>query len=104
MSRFEVSSKDSCARASWFCKGVVRKTKLPYLLKNKEMIMPGIMSEGSGAGSDPKCGARKGTRSVLRGVWGQRRLAIESLYWHGTEGRRGPFCFATSGKTVGGGG
>jgi hypothetical protein len=24
--------------------GVVRKTKLPYLLKKKEMIMPGIMS------------------------------------------------------------
>ena len=57
MSRFEVSSKDSCALASWFCKGVVWKTNLSYLLKKKEMIMPGIMSEGSSGASGSRCGA-----------------------------------------------
>jgi dienelactone hydrolase len=58
MSRFEVSSRDSCAQASWFCKGVVWKTNLSYLLKKKEMIMPGIMSEGSAAVAGPRYGAR----------------------------------------------
>jgi len=57
-----VSSKDSCAPASWFCKGVVWKINLSYLLKKKEMIMPGIMSEGSAGGSVPRYGARLGIR------------------------------------------
>src|SRR6516164_4925104 len=38
----------SGALASWFCRGVARRTSLPCSRKIKEMIMPGIMSEGSG--------------------------------------------------------
>jgi hypothetical protein len=58
MSQFEVLSKGSCARASWFCEGVVQKTNLPYLLKKKEMIMPGTMSEGSSGVSDSRYATR----------------------------------------------
>jgi hypothetical protein len=37
---------------------VPQKTSPPYSLKMKEMIMPGIMSEGSTAIADPMCAAR----------------------------------------------
>jgi hypothetical protein len=37
----------STALANSFCRGVAQKTSLPCSLKIKEMIMPGIMSEGS---------------------------------------------------------
>ena len=64
--------------------------------------MPGIMNEGSAAGSDPKCGARKGSQSVPRGAWGQLLPAVESLHWPETEDGKGPFCFAGSFGRVGG--
>jgi hypothetical protein len=39
--------------------GVARRTSLPCSLKIKEMIMPGILSEGSESWSSPRCGARR---------------------------------------------
>jgi hypothetical protein len=46
--RFAASSSDCGVRESWFCKGAAWKTRWPYSRKIKEMIMPGIMSEGVG--------------------------------------------------------
>jgi hypothetical protein len=39
--------------------GVARRTSLPCSLKIKEMIMPGIMSEGSASSPSPSCGAQR---------------------------------------------
>src|SRR5215831_3177935 len=97
MSRFEVSSKDSCARASWFCKGVVRKTKLPYLLKKKEMIMPGIMSEGSAISSGPRCEGQRESRFPLPDVWDYAPPQEGFLRWRGTAGHRAASGFAAGG-------
>src|ERR1700746_3611825 len=101
MSQFEVLSKDSCAQASWFCKGVVRKTNLPYLLKTKEMIMPGIMSEGSSVDSAPRYARQKGSRCRLPGEQDLGLPRAGSPHWRGTRGHRGPSCSAAPMGRVG---
>src|SRR5215472_10932238 len=101
MSRFEVSSKDSCALASWFCKGVVWKTNLSYLLKKKGMIMPGIMSEGSVARSESTCVGPPARRYVHRDGVGQRRSPTRSQQWPETaEYRRGAGCVARGARVA----
>jgi hypothetical protein len=45
------SSTDCGIQASWFYEGDAWKIRQPYSLKTKEMIMPGIMSEGVTAGA-----------------------------------------------------
>src|ERR1700677_1893975 len=62
------SSTGCGTQASWFYEGDVRTTKVTCSLKIKEMIMPGIMSEGVNAGSGPRYGGYLGSRSWLRGV------------------------------------
>ena len=61
-------------------------------LKTKEMIMPGIMSEGSGGGSVPRCGARRRNRFRRRDAWDRRRSCAGSRRWRGTGGRRRAPC------------
>src|SRR5215813_8829888 len=96
MSQFEVLSKDSCAQAGWFCKGVVRKNSQACLLKTKEMIMPGIMSEGSAAESVPRYAECCGSRSRHRGEPDRPQLAAGLRHWHRTRARIDTSCFARS--------
>jgi coenzyme F420-reducing hydrogenase delta subunit len=51
------SSTDCGIQASWFYEGDVRKIRATCSLKIKEMIMPGIMSEGVTAIVGPRCAA-----------------------------------------------
>jgi hypothetical protein len=51
--------------------GGARETSLRCSLKIKEMIMPGILSEGSGCAPSPRCGGRRGCRCGRRGAWGR---------------------------------
>src|SRR5215472_14772163 len=88
MSQFEVLSKDSCAQAGWFCEGVVRKNSQACLLKTKEMIMPGIMSEGSGAGSAPRYARWRSPRSQRPGVSGGMRFPARFERWQRTTDRK----------------
>src|SRR5258708_35666318 len=92
MSRFEVSSKDSCAQASWFCKGVVWKTNLSYLLKKKEMIMAGIMGEDEPASFVPRYARPKGSQCLPPGGGDLGLPLVESPHWRGTRRHRGPSC------------
>src|SRR5215472_290459 len=104
MSQFEVLSKGSCAQASWFCKGVVRKTNLPYLLKTKEMIMPGIMSEGSRAESGPRYVKPPESRCRHPSVWDQPRSGGEFEPRPETGGGKAEPYFAKPGEPEGGAG
>ena len=53
-SRCVASSNGSVGQASSFCRGIARKISLICSLKIKQMIMTGIMSEGSAAASGPR--------------------------------------------------
>jgi hypothetical protein len=55
-------------------------------MKMKEMIMPGIMSEGSDVGSDPTYGARLGSRWMRLRAWDRRQFPARF------ERRRGTGC------------
>src|SRR5262249_50776746 len=57
------------------------ENQLSYLLKKKEMIMPGIMSEGSGAGSVPKCAGWLSHRSRLRDASDRMRSRATFERW-----------------------
>ena len=57
--RFAALSSTSVGQASSFYEGVARKINLSCSLKIKELMMPGIMSEGSGEGSAPRYGGRQ---------------------------------------------
>src|SRR5882762_9535607 len=64
--------------------GAVRKVSRLCLLKTKEMIMPGIMSEGSGEGFVPRYAARPENRWPHPGAWGPPQSSAESQKRLGT--------------------
>jgi len=70
-------------------------------LKTKEMIMPGIMSEGSGEDFGPRCGAHSESRCRPRDAGGRQRPPTVSRRWNGTGGRRRPFYSAAPARTTG---
>src|ERR1700686_1092406 len=49
----------------------------------KEMIMPGIMSEGVARGSAPMYGARRGIRCRLPGAWDREPTRASRQRWCG---------------------
>src|SRR5215471_1087407 len=59
----------------------------------EEMIMPGIMSEGSIPRFVPNCAALLRIRSQRPDVWDQPQSAVEFPPQPGTESRRSRLCF-----------
>ena len=72
-SPFEASSRSSAAQASLFSEGDVWEISLSCSFRINQMIMTGIVSEGSETGSTPRCGARRRNRSPRPDVWDSRR-------------------------------
>jgi hypothetical protein len=58
--------------------GGCAEDQLALFIENEEMIMPGIMSEGSAAGFGPRCGARQRNRSRHRDGADRRRSCSAS--------------------------
>jgi hypothetical protein len=66
----------------------------PLFGETKEIIMPGIMSEGAGPTFVPRCATRRGRRSPHRDGGGRRRSSTRSRPRCGRGSRRRPPCCA----------
>ncbi len=69
--------------------GVARKHNRHCPLRINQMIMTGIMSEGSIAAVASSCGARPGNPAWLQGVWDPRLTPAETRRRRETESHRG---------------
>src|SRR6266852_8927496 len=73
LSPFGPSLGGCSGQANSLSRGTARKTSLLYSLKTKEMIMPGIMSEGSTAWRGSRCEERPECQDGRPGMQGRWR-------------------------------
>src|ERR1700722_5518156 len=97
---FRASSRGFAKRENSFCQGVARKLSQHCPLKINQMIMAGIMSEGSEEDSGPRYARWPETRSARPSVSNRPLPPTESpLQLETVSGRAPPDCAGRAGST-----